>query len=502
MLNFYISNTKLELKLDSNISNSFVDWKFQIIYFFKKLNNENYFENEKFLILISWNIFFLDNTQRLNLFNKIINSSTNDLISYFKKIEWNFLILIYNKQNQNFILINDKLWTKPTWIYHQKNYLKISSNLDFLLNNWNFQISKNNLVEFISFWYFMRGNSIIKDLKNMQQWTIWIFENNSLKFIKYYNFKKNNINDLKWLYNLIENSIKKRTIFDNTIHCDLTWWFDTRLIGWILKKLYWTKKNIIFYTRQDLDQLDLEISQKISKKLNYKHILTTWTPLQKNEYLDLVNYKYDKIDFDWVEIEKKLTWLCWGEMFWNSILNQRFSSYQLDNHYWIDSNFQKIKKWIPNFLKHILGSHINTVQWNFWNNPTTYFNWNFILPFLDCNFLESLIGFWTKKLKNYKLYKQIYENFFSDLYKIEYTFNYEREKNYDISNAQNEWYLFFKNYSILKKQYYRLYQSNFENYKIYLDWFCKVWILNNCPLELYYLFSFFEIYKKNLSFKI
>lgn len=419
-----------------------------------KIDINERFSNKKLSILLLWEIYWENKKSFITKIKRNYSKSYDDLKNLLNKTEWLFTIIIKDLEKNKTLIINDKLWLKPFYIYKDKdkiilwdNFLNITSDLNKKVINY------KAIFEILSLWFLTWWKTIIKNLTNIQAWTITIIEQWKISKNRYYKIKKIvNVNEDK-IYSSFINWLKKRTKKLEDINCDLTWWYDTRFILWNLKKIYWNK-NIFTFTK-DIDKHDVEISKIISKYLKVKHSLLK-VENNKKDFINEMNFKLNPKKSD----RNIISWLCWWEILWNAIGKSWFMSDNIEEfinkkyvynkeEYNIIKWRKKIKYWIKSFTENILRTNLNAIEWFAWINPSSYFLWDIISPFTDSDFISSAYSQSINKLKNYHTYKSIYRRFLPDLLEKKYTFNNERE-NIKFDEKNN---FISKNYIINNKEY-------------------------------------------------
>ncbi len=434
--------------------------------------NSNEFSNKSIKIIIKWNIYWISKEQLIKNIVKNYNSDIKNIIDIVSNIEWIYVIIVNDLDTNNTYIINDKLWLYP--YYYKKNHNQIIHEDDiFKLSNMinNSYLNLKSIMEIIQLWYITNNKTIIKWIKKISPWTILSIKNNEVNESKYFNLEPINNSNIEIIYYRFKKWVQKRVLWEK-MYSDLSWWFDSRLIMLTLIKEL-NQKNIIFRTNKNYDINDTEISKILANKLWLNHLI----------------YEDKSI------LDNNLYWfsgLCWWELLWNSLMKEWFE-YEKIEEYLIDKstiiNSTNINYGIKSFIKNILRSEINTVQWKSWLNPINHFNSKLLFPFLDTDFLSSIIWLENNELKNYKTYKKIYEKYFKDFLELKYTFNSEREW---VDKIENE-FLYFKNYKLSKNDYIKTVIFNKKYFNTsHLSKIFTYKILYKKPIEIYWIIKFIE----------
>lgn len=412
--------------------------------------------NESLFVLLLWEIYAENQDLLLEKIAKTYEENIDKLTELLLKLEWLFIIIIYDKINEKLIIINDKLWLKPFYIYNNwidiiygENFLKLVKNIDKK------EVNNEAIFEILSLWYLTNWKTIVKWINNLKSWTINIISNNWIESKSYYKIiKKKNITNEE-IYESFYNWLKKRIDKFENINCALSGWYDTRFIIWNIIKIKWSK-NINAYTN-NVDDNDVEISKIIAKNLWIKHSIIDYNEQEKN-IINIIESKLSNINIDYDN--QFLSGICGWEILWNALWKDWFIA---DNIEWyinknykyneIEENIIKWKSiyeyWIKSFVENILRTNLNAVEWFWWVNPSSYFLGNGIYPFCDSEFITNIYSKEVDEIKNYKTYTDIYKKYLPKLLDIKYTHNTERENEKIDENN----YFVSKNYIITKKDY-------------------------------------------------
>ncbi|MDP2090471.1 MAG: hypothetical protein Q8K30_02635 [Candidatus Gracilibacteria bacterium] len=435
--------------------------------------NSNEFLNKSIKIIIKGNIYGISKEELIKNIVKDYNGDIKNIIDIIRNIEGIYVIIINDFKTNNTFIINDKLGLYPYYykkidnkIIHKNDIIKLSN----IMNH--SYLNLKSILEIMQLGYITKNKTIIKGIKKISPGSILsISYNNEVSESKYFNLKAINNTNIEKIYDNFKKGVEKR-VMGEKMYSDLSGGFDSRLIMLTLIKEL-KQINIIFITNKYYDIKDTEISKVLANKLGLNHLI-----YEDKSVFD--NHLYG------------FSGLCGGELLGNSLMKEWFE-YENIEEYLIDKNTiiksKNINYGIKSFIKNILRSEINTVQGNGWLNPINQFKSNLLLPFLDTDFLNSIIGLEIDELKNYKTYKNIYEKYFNEFLDIKYTFNSERE---GVNNIEEE-FLYFKNYKLNKNEYIKIVIFNKNNFvKSNLSKLFNYKIIYKKPLELYGIIKFIE----------
>ena len=256
-------------------------------------NIKNYFEDEKYIIYISGNIFhkYLKNPDYI----KLIIDNLGKEEEILNDFEGHFSIIIWDKKEEKLTIANDKLGLYPMYIYKQGEELFFSSDMDFLIMQSKFEINHDALAEFFNYGYTLSNKTLLKDIINLEPGAILKFQKGEYKIQKYFSFEVKKIRDkpdeyyIEKLNKAIEDSIVRRVTSDE-IMMDLSGGLDTRLILAYLLKHPVNITATTTYTKSEYER-DLVYSKEIAKAYNIKQII------RKDNLILYTHFSGIKMDF-------------------------------------------------------------------------------------------------------------------------------------------------------------------------------------------------------------
>lgn len=292
---------------------------------------------------------------------------------FFKKLNWIFSIVIYDKNK--LYIIRDKLWIKPLYYLNKNDNFVFSSEIKSIKNNFYGLIKSFNYLAIQNYLskYSTHEESFYNEIKTIEPWELLIFDliNNTFllnQFIDVYSWiNKDSYLELKnqsekelidKLDNLINQIVKEQLISDAPISVICSWWIDSSLVTAIsLKYNPWITIYNVSVDDKKLDENTY--AQKIANHLWVNLVTIRLTDKDFNEnfkkcinYNDLPLYHpnsvwifklFEKISQDWIKVV--LTWEWADELFW------WYTHYK---HYLIFLRLSSITKFIKiYFLKNI-----------------------------------------------------------------------------------------------------------------------------------------------------
>lgn len=217
-------------------------------------------------------------------------------VKFLEKIEGMFAIAIYDKNNDEIILIRDRMGIKPLFYFFDQNHLVFGSEIKSLLNSGlidkkinPFAISSyltflcviDNYTPFLNVFKLRPGELMVVSLKNkiVKKEFYWDLKNNMQK--------ESETDALKNVFDLINQSIKEQMQSDVDFGCFLSGGLDSSINAILMSKhlgkpvkslsVYFNdeKYNEIKYSRMVAEKLNAE---KIEKQITQKDF---WIFLEK-----------------------------------------------------------------------------------------------------------------------------------------------------------------------------------------------------------------------------
>ncbi len=191
---------------------------------------------------------------------------------------WAFAILD-NKENKLF-LSRDRFGEKPLFYYYENNVLIFASELSAITKlNKNFKLDNNNLKKYCAYGYFPFDLTPFKNILKLQGGHNLAINLNtmSLSKKKYWEYEiepdysKNENEWCKILYDLINDSVKKRLVADVPVGVFLSGGLDSSIISLLAKKNLDNELNTFSINFSESSFDESNYSNYFSKKIGSKH---------------------------------------------------------------------------------------------------------------------------------------------------------------------------------------------------------------------------------------
>lgn len=245
MSNFFFLRSKTEInkkkisKIKNNFNNKFIEQKTNIIFInssrFKYsiiLNSKNpkniFRKKNEVVLLFTGNIYNIKSSDLTNnsKIDYILNGYLKYGLSFIKKLDGNFSILILNLNDDKVFTIRDRHGSNLLFFYNKNNLLLIFTKIKFLKKNYILKIEANwDLIRLyiLKNYRYSYGTTktFFKDIFLFKHNSINIFDSNEFTTTSLYSFKiKNkkleNLNKVKNKFlELLNKSFKKRHSFSN-----------------------------------------------------------------------------------------------------------------------------------------------------------------------------------------------------------------------------------------------------------------------------------------------
>ena len=196
-------NNEILLKINQNTQSRYLKKQSKILSFKTKNYNYNLIINGSnikntlikkngILFLFSGNVYNLKNNKKKNFLkiNYILSQYLKYGVSFIKKLDGNFSILILNLKNDKLITVRDRHGSNILFYYNKKNILYIFTKIKFLKKNYLLELKPNwELIKIYIFknyrYSYGSQESFFKD--------IYLFKNNSINFFKRQKFTSVNL---------------------------------------------------------------------------------------------------------------------------------------------------------------------------------------------------------------------------------------------------------------------------------------------------------------------
>lgn len=314
-ISFYHAHLKIS-DLDKDTSQPLFHWNY-IIWLVWEIYNKDY------LLWLVWINNNADNYTELQVIWFCYEKLWGNFINY---VNWEFAIFIYDKNINTYFLFRDR-WGVNNVYYKVKNgNLYFASEIKSLIID-NPKLNKSSFIEHMIFQFWISPNTIVEWIFTLRPWTYLKFKDWKYKI---YNFEKYIYQeDSKYIIDTIEKSVIRRIPkFQDKIFISLSWWPDSNLILFFLKKHYkWQIIAYSFFTDENIEEI--EIAKNNTKLYWIEHNLIdmnefNFNNLEEDIYVHewLVNlpnlwkilkekitkYKNVKVEFWWDWKEELILW--------------------------------------------------------------------------------------------------------------------------------------------------------------------------------------------------
>lgn len=398
------------------------------------------------------------------IIDKYLEGGCSNLEGLFAKFSGHFAVFIYNKENDEILLVSDKLGTYTAYTYSKNDRFIYSTEVEALLcfkevpKNLNFKA----IADFLSIGIVQERESFIDNVNNLDSATILQRSvNGKINKSRYFNFVYNDP-DFSLDKSLIQvnDKLKKAIIrkFDASVgdNCsEMTGGFDTRLINSILvdnnrncpivsrmfsvSKLFSGDDNL-----SDYDKFALEYDRKISMSFARKFGVDYYTEEENKDELNKINNTF--CGFMGGEI---LGGHMWHNLITENIKNifddkfiMMIGEYPIDRYHKnvdrIDCQEKDKKRFIYKIELYLSTFYNYSYKISSpWYRPRRFSNpkGNAFYPFLDFDFLEELFKVPFAVIDDYGFYIPLLDKFYSEYCKIDIFSNMRYLYKYDESRT-------------------------------------------------------------------
>lgn len=373
------------------IQNNFIFWttRLSIMDLSSNWDMPFVYDNWDLVLIYNWEITnYLELSKKYNLKSKYNFKSTSDtevLLYLYKEIwlekllneiDWYFSFSLYDNKLNKIFIVRDFYWTRPLFYFEQNSNLYFASEIKALLQvKWyEKKVNKEAIFHYFWLWYIPGELTSFDKIKELD-WGHYI-EYDLINYhykITEYNKIKSRINYNRWfsdtkkeLFSLVEDSILRNINSDAKIGSTLSWWIDTSVIVWMLKKL-WKSKN--------LHTFSIKVNESSFDESKYQKIMSDYAETIHHEVIvnssDIRDNIHAYIAFtdepyaDWSAIPTYLLWqeakkyvkvlLSWE--WWD----ENFSAYETHQAYLIRKNYNK---YIPKILRNLIYKVIHKLPVN------------------------------------------------------------------------------------------------------------------------------------------
>lgn len=449
-------------KKDTYIQNNFIFWTTRLSIMDLSSNWDMPFvlDNWDLVLSYNWEITnYIELSKKYDLKNKYNFKSTSDtevllylykeiwLQKLLEEIDGYFVFSLYDRKTEKIFVVRDFYWTRPLFYLECNNNFYFASEIKALLQvkGYEKKINKEAIFHYFWLWYIPWELTSFDNIKELDGGHYIEIDLKKFSYKKIeYNKIKADINYNRWfketkkeLFSLVEDSILRNINSDAKIGSTLSWWIDTSVIVWMLKKLWKSK---------DLHTFSIKVNESSFDESKYQKIMSEYAETIHHEIVvnskDISDNIHTYIAFtdepyaDWSAIPTYLLWkeakkyvkvlLSWE--WWD----ENFSAYETHQAYLVRKNYNKftpefLRNWIYD-LVHKLPVNLSKLsfdfkakrftEWALLDIPNSHYYWRHILS----EQVQKEL-FWEYKYKNtISFFTEIYNglDFKEDLSKLAY----------------------------------------------------------------------------------
>jgi len=366
----------------------------------------------------------------LSEFSEILSLYTQYKENIFNKLDSEYSLIIYDKNNKILIAGRDRYGVKPLYYYKSKTELIISDNIKYIKEKIAPIINNKWVYSSLTGVIYNKTDTFFQNIKKIPPAHYLKFENNKLSIIRYWKLKKQKINNNSIYYhidnirNLLIESVEKRII--NKTGAELSGGLDSSSIVGILSK---SINNLHTYSHALPDNLLNSFPPYNDEREYFNSVLNLNNITQYNKKIFCNNIGIfdiikNELKIQSVPINNTLPYLS------HQLLNLAkqdniktiFSGFGGDEgisnqgsfmlYYWARNfNIYKLIKYNKNFVKHIINAFYTKNNTIIYNSSYFFMNKEFVL---DNKLDKMYINHFEKK--NYKnlsefIYHKLDENY-------------------------------------------------------------------------------------------
>lgn len=190
--------------------------------------------------------------------------------SFIDLVNGEFAIFIFDTKKETYFLFRDRWGTKTLYYRIFEGVLYFSSEIKSLAFD-AINISKRGFIEHMIFQFSISPHTIVEGVYSLRPWTYLSFYRWDIQIENFWDYVYQE--DYNTIVDTIESSIIRRLpLFQKKLFVSLSWWPDSNLILYFLKKHY-TWDIIAYSFCTDQNQNDIDIAIKNAKIHNIEHIL-------------------------------------------------------------------------------------------------------------------------------------------------------------------------------------------------------------------------------------
>lgn len=194
-----------------------------------------------------------------------------------KELNGTFLFVIYDINNQKFIICNDRYGFRPLYWCDRGNYLLFASEIKAILQDRNFKrkVNLEAMADFFSFGYVLGDKTLVDEIKLLPPASIFIHFKGKTEINQYWNWnqiKKTDITNeneiVDELGRLWLQAVERRMHSRTRIGITLSGGLDSRAIASAISRKYYPIHAVTF-GRKGCE--DYTIAKRVCDKLGFKH---------------------------------------------------------------------------------------------------------------------------------------------------------------------------------------------------------------------------------------
>lgn len=232
--------------------------------------------NKKKLLEIAWVQNDIDAYTELQTIALCYEKLWENFINY---VNGEFSIFIYDKKENQYLLFRDRWGVNNAYYRLYNNQFYFASEMKALILDAP-EISRESMIQHMTFQFWISPHTILNDIYTLRPGTYLKYKQgqHEIKTFQDYQYQENNLTIIE----AIENSVVRRMPkFQKKIFLSLSWWPDSNLILYFLKKHY-TGEIIAYSFCTEENKPEIEYAIKNAQKLWVKHLL-----------IDMNEYQYD-----------------------------------------------------------------------------------------------------------------------------------------------------------------------------------------------------------------
>jgi len=386
-------------------------------------------KDKRYVILFNGEIYNHKNLRKKIGSNFLTESDTETILygyekygeTIFEMLDGMFAVVIYDTQEDTFVIARDYFGIKPLYYYHDKNYLILSSDIASISKSVQTEIDTDSILEWKTFRSPLPGKTFYKNIHSLKPGTIKLFQKNTKPKTKYFwNLEPSNLcfSELD-IIDLLSESISNHLMTDTLPVTLLSGGIDSSIVAIFsgIKQAYsvgFENLNEFFIAEQSAKLLGIDLKKVTINQDEYSSIFEKLIRLKKAPLLVPNEILIHKISSSMPESTKVfLTGEGADELFFG--YDQIFSDV---NHGIIGNLDQFIQRYrysetrvTDRFYNYLTKMKENKSMIEFLEDFFIFFHLGVLLDRMDFSSMsaskEARVPFVTKKLFNY-MYRRPY----------------------------------------------------------------------------------------------